>query len=76
MVSHAVRSLDVEPGMPTFLLMLAVAVPIAVVFAMAFASIFEVPFQRHRSWGAWQAVVSGRWTARASAQPAPGDADR
>ena len=34
MVSHAVRSLDVEPGMPTFLLMLAVAVPIAVVFAM------------------------------------------
>ena len=76
MVRHALRSLDVEPGMPTFLLMLAVAVPIAVVFAMSFASIFEIPFQRHRSWVAWQGVVSGRWSARASAQSASGDADR
>jgi len=75
MVNHAVRELDVGPGMPTFLVTLGVAVPIAVIFAWSFASLFEIPFQRHRSWAAWRAVVSGRWSARASAQSAPGDVD-
>ena len=70
-----VRQLDVGPGMPTFLVTLGVAVPLAVVFAWSFASLFEIPFQRHRSWAAWRAVVSGRWSARASAQSAPGDVD-
>ena len=49
--------------MPTFLLTLAIAVPLAVVFAMSFASLFEIPFQRHRSWAAWREVVSDRWGA-------------
>jgi peptidoglycan/LPS O-acetylase OafA/YrhL len=76
MVNRAVRGLDVGRGMPTFLVTLAVAVPIAVIFAWSFASLFEIPFQRHRSWAAWQAVISGRWSARTSAQSASGDADR
>ena len=50
--------------MPTFLVTLAIAVPLAVVFAMSFASLFEIPFQRHRSWAAWRDVVSARWGAR------------
>jgi hypothetical protein len=53
--------------MPIFLLTLAIAVPLAVAFAMWFASIFEIPFQRHRSWAAWRDVVSDRWGAKSSA---------
>ena len=45
--------------MPIFLVTLAIAVPLAVAFAMWFASLFEIPFQRHRSWAAWRDVVSG-----------------
>ena len=64
-VNHVVRRLDVGSGMPTFLVTLAIAVPLAVTFAMWFASIFEIPFQRHRSWAAWRDVVSARWGERA-----------
>jgi peptidoglycan/LPS O-acetylase OafA/YrhL len=67
MVNHGVRRLDVGAGMPTFVLTLAIAVPLAVVFAMSFASLFEIPFQRHRSWAAWREVVSDRWSAKSSA---------
>jgi peptidoglycan/LPS O-acetylase OafA/YrhL len=67
MVNHALRRLDVGAGMPIFLLTLAIAVPLAVAFAMWFASIFEIPFQRHRSWAAWRDVVSDRWGAKSSA---------
>ena len=67
MVNHALRRLDVGAGMPIFLLTLAIAVPLAVAFAMSFASIFEIPFQRHRSWAAWRDVVSDRWGAKSSA---------
>jgi peptidoglycan/LPS O-acetylase OafA/YrhL len=37
-------------GGPSFLLGLAVIVPAAVLFARAFAAVFELPFQRHRGW--------------------------
>ena len=57
--------------MPTFLVMLAIAVPLAVAFAMSFASLFEIPFQRHRSWAAWRDVVSARWRERAPWGAAP-----
>ena len=30
-------------------------------------SLFEIPFQRHRSWAAWREVVSDRWSAKSSA---------
>jgi peptidoglycan/LPS O-acetylase OafA/YrhL len=67
LVNHGVRRLDVGAGMPTFVLTLAIAVPLAVVFAVSFASLFEIPFQRHRSWAAWRDVVAGKWSARSSA---------
>jgi peptidoglycan/LPS O-acetylase OafA/YrhL len=37
-------------GGPSFLLALAVVVPVTVIFARAFAAVFEIPFQRHRGW--------------------------
>ena len=37
-------------GGPSFLLALAVIVPVTVVFARGFAAVFELPFQRHRGW--------------------------
>ena len=72
-VHHVVRRLGVGSGMPTFLVMLAIAVPLAVVFAMWFASLFEIPFQRHRSWAAWRDVISARWREQGSVgETAPG----
>lgn len=65
-VHHVVRRLGVGSGMPTFLVTLAIAVPLAVVFAMSFASLFEIPFQRHRSWAAWRDVISARLGERVS----------
>jgi peptidoglycan/LPS O-acetylase OafA/YrhL len=37
-------------GGPSFLLALAVIVPLTVLFARGFAAVFEIPFQRHRGW--------------------------
>jgi peptidoglycan/LPS O-acetylase OafA/YrhL len=37
-------------GGPSFLLALALIVPATVLFARAFAAVFELPFQRHRGW--------------------------
>ena len=63
-VHHVLRRLDMEPGIPMFFVTLAIAVPLAVVFAMWFATLFEIPFQRHRSWASWREVVSARWGTR------------
>jgi peptidoglycan/LPS O-acetylase OafA/YrhL len=68
----------VRQGVPAFMVSLALVVPLTIVFARVFASIFETPFRRNRS----QATVSaspasnrtrsgsGRGT-RSSATPAP-----
>jgi peptidoglycan/LPS O-acetylase OafA/YrhL len=42
----------VAPGVPTFLATLALAAPVTILFARAFAAVFELPFQRNRSWSA------------------------
>ena len=39
----------VRQGAPAFLVSLAVIVPLTIVFARAFATVFETPFQRHGS---------------------------
>jgi peptidoglycan/LPS O-acetylase OafA/YrhL len=74
-VHHVLRELGVGPGMPIFVTTLAIAVPLAVVFAMSFASVFEIPFQRHRSWAAWRDVVSTRWGAKSAPEPKPDPSD-
>ncbi|MFI7691591.1 acyltransferase family protein [Nonomuraea sp. NPDC049655] len=50
MVNRLVVAPRVPPGMPAFLLTLALAVPASVGVAWLFASVFELPFQRHRGW--------------------------
>lgn len=55
-------------GVAGFVVMLALAAPISVVFARLFAAAFELPFQRHRNWLALRtAVLPRRWYPRASA---------
>jgi peptidoglycan/LPS O-acetylase OafA/YrhL len=39
----------VDPGVPTFLVLSVLGIPITVAFAAVFAAVFELPFQRHRS---------------------------
>jgi peptidoglycan/LPS O-acetylase OafA/YrhL len=39
----------VSHGVPAFLVTLALALPLTIVFARAFASVFEAPFHHHRS---------------------------
>lgn len=40
----------VHQGVPMFLLLTAVTIPIAVMFAFVFGAVFDVPFQHRRSW--------------------------
>jgi peptidoglycan/LPS O-acetylase OafA/YrhL len=47
-------------GTPAFLLTLAIAGPGAVIFARLFAAVFELPFQRHKSWPALRAAIGAR----------------
>ncbi|SEL56185.1 Peptidoglycan/LPS O-acetylase OafA/YrhL, contains acyltransferase and SGNH-hydrolase domains [Nonomuraea pusilla] len=51
-----------EPGTGRFLLLLALAVPVSLVFARGFAAVFELPFQRHRSGAALRAAARNRLT--------------
>ena len=39
----------VQQGVPAFLVTLALALPLTIAFARIFASVFEIPFLRHRS---------------------------
>jgi peptidoglycan/LPS O-acetylase OafA/YrhL len=48
----------VRPGLPAFWLTLAISVPVSVIFARVFAALFEIPFQRYRSWAALRAAAS------------------
>jgi peptidoglycan/LPS O-acetylase OafA/YrhL len=42
----------VRPGVPTFLMLCAIILPLTLLFARLFAAVFELPFQRRRGWGA------------------------
>jgi peptidoglycan/LPS O-acetylase OafA/YrhL len=47
-------------GLGAFGLTLAIAVPASLLFARLFAAVFEIPFQRHRSWAALRAAIAPR----------------
>jgi peptidoglycan/LPS O-acetylase OafA/YrhL len=49
-------------GTGGFLTTLAVAVPLALAAARLFAAVFELPFQRHRSWAALHQALAARLT--------------
>jgi hypothetical protein len=50
----------VGQGAPAFLVSLALVVPLTIVFARAFAAVFETPFRRHRSWASVRAGLIGQ----------------
>ncbi len=57
----------VPAGLPTFFVTLAIAVPASVIFARLFAAVFEIPFQRHRSWHALREAMPARLLPRRGA---------
>jgi peptidoglycan/LPS O-acetylase OafA/YrhL len=47
-ISEKVVAGRVRPGVPAFLVSLALALPVTIAFARAFAAVFETPFRRRR----------------------------
>jgi peptidoglycan/LPS O-acetylase OafA/YrhL len=75
----AVSALLVEPrlgsGLDALGVMLLVALPMSLVWARLFAALFDLPFQRHKSWSALGRAVRARITSAAriaGAQPVAG----
>jgi peptidoglycan/LPS O-acetylase OafA/YrhL len=60
-ISRKLVAPHVAPGLPAFWVTLALAVPISVVAARSFATVFEIPFQRYRSWVPLRAAAQARW---------------
>jgi peptidoglycan/LPS O-acetylase OafA/YrhL len=67
-INEKVVAPHVPPGLPTFGVTLLLAVPVALLTARLFASVFEIPFQRHRDWASLRAAVRAR---RRQLRPAP-----
>jgi peptidoglycan/LPS O-acetylase OafA/YrhL len=55
----------VPPGVPAFVVSLALVLPLTIVFARVFASVFETPFRRRRSCSG----ATRRWCPRPHAAP-------
>jgi peptidoglycan/LPS O-acetylase OafA/YrhL len=64
-VSYGLVLGRVPSGTPTFLVLVAVLLPVTVGFARLFAAAFELPFQRHRGWAPlWRSVRTRLRSAR------------
>lgn len=48
------------PGVAALLITLAIAVPLALAVSRLFAAVFDLPFQRHKSWSALRAAAASR----------------
>jgi peptidoglycan/LPS O-acetylase OafA/YrhL len=60
-ITRKVAEPHVAPGLPAFWVTVALAVPLSVVTARLFATVFEIPFQRYRSWAMLRAAARARW---------------
>ncbi len=60
LLHHFIIAPHIAHGVPAFLVTLAVAVPVTLAVARIFAGLFELPFQRHRSFRALIAAARGR----------------
>jgi peptidoglycan/LPS O-acetylase OafA/YrhL len=68
-VALLIVSPRVIPGVPAFLVTLAIGVPLALIFARLFAAVFDLPFQRHKSFPGLRNAVLARiriWRLAAS----------
>ena len=59
-VSYGLVLSRVATGTPTFFVLAAILLPVTVCFARLFASVFEIPFQRHRGWIPLRQAMSAR----------------
>jgi len=59
-VSYGLILSRVATGTPTFFVLAAILLPLTVCFARLFASVFEIPFQRHRGWIPLRQAISAR----------------
>lgn len=70
-ISRKLAAPHLAPGLPAFWVTLALAVPISVLTAWLFATVFEIPFQRYRGWATLRAATRSRWARqRPTARPA------
>ena len=59
-ISRTVAAHYAAPGLPAFWVTLGLGVPISLLTARWFAAIFEIPFQRYRSWAALRGAAQAR----------------
>jgi peptidoglycan/LPS O-acetylase OafA/YrhL len=59
----------VHQGVPMFLVMVAVVVPLTIVFARLFAAVFEMPFRKHRGWADLRSAMRDRMLSDDAATP-------
>jgi peptidoglycan/LPS O-acetylase OafA/YrhL len=69
LLSRRLAAHFVEPGLPAFWFTLILGVPISVITARLFATVFEMPFQRYRSWKSLAAATHTRWARVHSVLP-------
>jgi peptidoglycan/LPS O-acetylase OafA/YrhL len=70
-VSEKIIAPHFAPGLPRFLLTLAIALPVSLVAGRWFAAAFEIPFQRYRSWATLKEAALNRWRPAPPASPEP-----
>ncbi len=71
-VSYGIVAGRVPPGVPSFLVLAAILIPLTVTFARLFAAVFEIPFQRHRGWQALRTAAADSWNRKHSSVRRPG----
>jgi len=62
----------VRQGVPAFVVTLAIAIPVTIIFARLFAAVFEIPFQKYRSWQALRAALPTLRPGTGPQRDAPG----
>jgi peptidoglycan/LPS O-acetylase OafA/YrhL len=70
-ISVLIVSPRVTPGVPAFLVTLGIGVPVALILARLFAEVFDLPFQRHKSWRALRTAMANRILVWRSASRLP-----
>jgi peptidoglycan/LPS O-acetylase OafA/YrhL len=64
----------IRQGVPSFLVSVAIVVPVTLLFARGFAALFEIPFVRHRGWAALRAAWPA-WARARARTPQPSTSD-
>ena len=74
LVNEFVVADRIRQGVPSFLVSIAIVIPVSIVAARAFSAVFEAPFLRHRTWPALRAAMASRLRRADAPQPSTSDA--